>query len=172
MTEGTKVTAAGTVTHFIGATQSQTEKVIAACPEGRRLYQLGEGKATPLWLIGHLSNTTDFIGGTLGLGLEGIVPKEWREKFLPTSFGGNPITANAGDYPSWDEVVDLYGRVMTRYTEALAGLNDDDLAGPTKGEVPDALKEMLSTIQDTITLNLVHDGHHRGQLALLANAPG
>lgn len=167
----TTVTAAGTLARLLNACQSQTEKYIKNCPEARRFAQVAPGKATPLWLVGHCAVVADFLGNRIGLNKEGILPKEYRAKFMPVEFGGNPITTNPADYPSWDEVVSNYKKVMSSLAENTAALSDDELPGPTKGATPDQLKQMIGCLQDAITLHIIHDSHHRGQFALIANRP-
>ena len=158
------------ISRLIKATGDQTATVVEKCPEAKRLAQPGENKATPLWLIGHLANVGDYLGNVLGLGMESMLPGDWRKKFNPSQFGGTPITANAADYPSWDEVAETYGKVMTRLAEGVAALSDDDLTGPAKGKVPEQLQSAMKTIENAITICLLHDSHHRGQIALLANS--
>jgi hypothetical protein len=149
----------------------QTARVIKGCPENRRYHNVGEGKATPLWLVGHLANTTNFLGSMIGLGQPSDMPKEWNAIFSPSQFGGTPITTNPADYPSWDEAVEAYTRVMGNYVKGIAALKDADLEGACKGTVPPPLAAMVPNLGASIYVNIVHDGHHRGQMALLAAAP-
>lgn len=172
MSDRKTLTAGGTLARLIRATMQQTEKAIKACPDGRWYHRLGPDKATPLWLLGHLANTADFIGNTVGLGAScGAIPKEWRRKFTPTFLGGDPITTNPADYPTKDEVIEAYRRSMNHLADAVAGLSDEELLGPPKGKMLEPLKALVSSLQDCVSLNIVHDSHHRGQLAMLANAP-
>jgi hypothetical protein len=167
----TTVTAAGTLARLLKTTTAQTEKYIKKCPENRRFAQIAPGKATPIWLVGHLACVADFLGNTLGLGKKGILPKEYRQKFMPVEFGGVPITANAADYPAWDEVVANYKQVMASLAEGASQVPDEELLGPTKSPTPEPLKEMLTCLQDALALHIVHDSHHRGQLALILGKP-
>lgn len=162
---------AQTLSTLLNVQLDQTSKAIKACPENRRFHQIAEGKATPLWLAGHLANTTNFLGAMIGLGQESDIPKDWGAIFSPSQFGGKPITTTPGDYPAWDEVVEAYTRVMGNYAKAVADLKDAEIPGDCKGTVPDPLKSMIPNLQSSIIVNIVHDGHHRGQLALLASAP-
>lgn len=170
MPETTTLSTAAAMAAFIQACAEQTEKYVGNCPEDKRLCQVAEGKATPLWLLGHMANTTDMLGNVIGLGFEPTVPPNYRELFLPTEFGGKAPTANAADYPSWDELAEAYKKVMSRYAEGIAALADEDIPGPPKGELPPSLKDMVPTIQSGIILNTIHDSHHRGQMGLLAKS--
>lgn len=162
---------AQTLSALLNVQLDQTSKAIKACPENRRFHQVAEGKATPLWLAGHLANTTNFLGSMIGLGQASDIPKEWGAIFSPSQFGGKPITTNPADYPAWDEVVETYTRVMGNYARAVAELKDAEIPGECKGKVPPPLASMIPNLQASIFVNIVHDGHHRGQLALLAAAP-
>jgi hypothetical protein len=162
---------AQTLSMLLNIQLGQTSNSIKACPENRRFHQVGPGKATPIWLVGHLANSANFLGMLIGLGQKSDFPKDWSPRFTPGMFGGLPITTNPGDYPAWDEVVEAYKRVMGNYVKAVGELKDAEIPGPCRGKVPPPLAGMLPDLQASICVNIVHDGHHRGQLALLANAP-
>lgn len=167
----TTVTAAGTLARTLKGCIAQTEKYIGKTPENRRFAQIAPGKATPIWLVGHCACVADFLGNVIGLGQKGILPKEYRQKFMPVEFGGIPITNNPADYPAWDEVVENYKKVMNALAAGTAQIADEDLPGPTKTPTPDPLKGMITCLQDAITLHIIHDSHHRGQLALILGKP-
>lgn len=163
--------ATGTLAELLKTNCDQTVKACEACPEGKRLYQLADGKATPLWLLGHMANAANFIGVTIGLGKESVFPADWSAKFNPSQFGGAPITAEAADYPAWDELVEKYKEVMTTLAEGTAELEDAQLTGDCLGAVPPPLAEMVPNLKSAIVMHVLHDAHHRGQLALLAATP-
>ncbi len=172
MSDNKSITAAATLSRLLSACQAQTEKCVKSCAEKRRFHQVAVNKATPLWLIGHMANTAEFIGNSIGMGAPtGAVKEPWRKKFSPDFFGGDKITTNAADYPAWDEVVQAYSKVMAGLAQSVAKLSDEQLLGPPLGKLPEPLKQLVSTVQDCVTLNIIHDSHHRGQFALLANAP-
>ena len=172
MSETRQLTAGGTISHLLKGCVSQTEKAIKSCPENKRYFQLADNKATPIWLIGHMANTAEFIGNSIGLGSSsGAIKPEWRSKFTPDGFGGDKITSNPADYPKWEEVVEAYKKAFGHLIQEAAGLTDEQLLGPPKGKVPPPLAGMLTNLQDCMTLNIIHDSHHRGQFGLLAAAP-
>lgn len=160
--------ATGALAELLKANCEQTVKACEACPEGKRLYQLADGKATPLWLLGHMANLANLVGVTMGLGKESLFPADWGAKFNPTQFGGSPITSNADDYPGWDELLEKYKAVMTTLAEGTAELEDAQLTGDCLGTVPPPLAEMVPNLKAAIVMHLIHDSHHRGQIALLA----
>lgn len=168
MTEATASAAAAGLAALIQGSAGQTKTAAKGCPEGKRYHQVAEGKATPLWLMGHLANVANFTGVVIGLGQESLLPPTFNKCFTPTEFGGGPVTTNAEDYPSWEEVNEGYEKVMTVLGEGIAALTDEQLAGPCLGKVPPPMAGMLSNIQASIAMNIIHDSHHCGQLALLA----
>lgn len=151
----------------ITASLGWSMKVIESTPEDKRFASPGEGKATPLWSLGHMAEAADMLGLTVGLGRPTLIPEPWRPLFMPPEFGGNPITADPADYPAWDEIIPVYREVMTAMAGAAAGLDDARLAGPPSGEVPPPLQAMYKTLGDGIMMAIMHDGHHRGQMAMM-----
>lgn len=136
--------------------------------EANRMKQLGEGKAHPLWLVGHLAFGMDALVRGFAMQKKGVVEKEWIRKFAPDIAGGGPITSNADDYPSWDAVIKKYDEVSEMARDELATLSDKDLDKSLKGIVPDAFFDMFPTTGLTIHRGGIdHDAYHRGQIALI-----
>lgn len=147
--------------------RQQTLDTAKAVMEENRLKQLKEGKATPLWLIGHLANSYNTVYLVRSLGHSSIVPKELSVKFAPDFVGGTVPTTNPEDYPSWDEVVALYEKAITNAIEGTKKLNDDDWEKPLPGNMPEPMRSFFSSIGRTLEIMVMHDAHHRGQIALL-----
>lgn len=167
-----KLTAAGALARLVRGTAQQTVNAAKAVPPAKRLHQLAPGKATPLWLLGHIANTADYVGCLCGFGeATGLFPDAWRKRFTPPPFGGAPITANAADYPEWDEILAVYSKVIAVLESKIGALTDEELLGPPRGQMPPPLLKMVTSLQDVASLSVLHDSHHRGQLALLGNAP-
>ncbi len=144
-----------------------TVKVAESVPEGCRLTQLKEGKAHPLWLIGHLSQAMDLIVNQWILAGEGILPAESHPKFAPDILGGVPVTANGDDYPSWDDTVSNYKAIGAKTVELINALADDELDSSLKGDVPEAAREFFGTVGQSLASMLQHDAYHRGQVGML-----
>lgn len=140
----------------------------AKVDESKRLTQATEGKAHPLWIIGHLAWSVDVIVNGILLGQKPQLPREWGKLFGPSIFGGDPVTPDAGKYPDWDALLTAYQETTDRAIEAVSGLADADLPGPVKGNPPGAVKEMFRTLETSLAGLIAHDAHHRGQMALLA----
>ena len=136
------------------------------------MRQLKDGKAHPLWLLGHLANSSHVTIHMWACGGAPLIPFEYNKMFSPDTFGGDPITAVPADYPAWDEVLANYEKVSETCLEELRGLSDDDLSGELPGKVPDSARDFLGNIESTLRIMAIHDAHHRGQISLLAALGG
>ncbi len=150
--------------------KAQRETVAAAnkVSEATRLRQLQAGKATPLWLLGHLANTINTLVLRFTLSQESILTREQARLFSPDFAAGTPPTSDAAMYPTWDEVLGLYNQAMTQAIEGLRSLSDEDLPAPLPGRMPEPLRAYFSSIEVTLVQMIAHDAYHRGQIGLLA----
>lgn len=155
---------ASTFEALIKATLGAAENV----PADKRMKQAQEGKAHPLWQIGHLAFAFDTILNTLALGGAPELPGDYTPKFAPDFAGGKPITGKADDYPSWDEVVANYEKAGKTTIAKIRELNDSDLTSGAKGSPPDAMVDFFKVLGVTLGSMAGHDSYHRGQLNLIA----
>ena len=147
----------------IRTTLSTAEKV----PEDKRMSQIKEGRAHPLWLMGHLGFSLDMVTTGWILGGERVLSDENDSRFSPKEFGGAPITGDPNDYPSWDEVIENYKKAGARTVEVLRTLSDDQLPGDVLGGVPENAKDFFGPLGASLMSMAQHDANHRGQLNLL-----
>lgn len=147
----------------------ETLAALAKVPEQNRLLQLQEGKATPLWLAGHLANTVNILVLRFILRHEGFFSRDVSRVFSPDFAGGTAPSTDPSLYPTWDDVVALYDKVLTTAIEGLAALTDDDLPKPVPGNMPEPLRAYFSSIEVVLIQMVNHDAYHRGQIGLLAN---
>lgn len=152
--------------------QSDTLSAAAKVPEQNRLLQLQEGKATPLWLLGHLANTVNILVLRFILEQDGFLSRDVSRVFSPDFAGGTAPSADASLYPAWDEVVALYDKVLGAAIEGIAQLTDEDLPKPVPGRMPDPLRAYFSSIEVVLLQMVNHDAYHRGQIGMLANLAG
>ena len=148
--------------------REQTLKTASGVPEASRLIQLRPGKGHPLWLLGHIANTANVVVVQWTLNGDNMTPKGFGKKFAPDFGGGDPVTPNAIDYPSWDEVVDIYGQAMNLAIDGVTKLTEDDLPKPLPGRIPDPLRQHFSSVGRALNIAVLHDSYHRGQIGLLA----
>lgn len=146
------------------ATTTAAEKI----PEAKRMKQTQEGKAHPLWFIGHLANTNNLILQRWCCDGESLLSSDYRKMFAPESMGGNPIVADPGAYPSWDEVVAAYVKVNETSAAGLAALSPEELVGQLRGGAPEAMHERMGNVEKCILGMISHEAYHRGQMNLVA----
>jgi hypothetical protein len=153
---------------FLDQIVSATITAAKNVAEGNRLRVVQEGKAHPLWSMGHLANTNDRLLNQWCCEGASMIPESYGKLFSPDFAGGAPITTNADDYPSWDEVVEVYAKVSKACVEGIRTLDDSVLAGALRGSAPDALKEKFPSVEYTIRAITAHDAYHRGQMNAIA----
>lgn len=133
-----------------------------------RFRQLKEGKAHPLWLLGHLANTIDVVGGLWTYNQPPVVAKKYKFKFAPDFAGGDPITTNPEDYPAWEELLVDYRTAFDSFLDKVRGTRDVELPEPPRGPVREDRKDFFNSVGKNIQVMILHDTHHRGQIAMLA----
>ena len=148
-------------------TFKSTSELAEKVPEEKRFKQVGEGKGHPLWYVGHLALSNDLFLNQWMLGGESLIPPEYQAKFAPGVMGGGPVSSDASDYPSWDEVVANYKKTAEKTIELLGGVSDEDLDGDLKGNVPEQARSFFGNLGASLVGMGMHDSHHRGQIALI-----
>lgn len=148
--------------------REMTVKLANEVPAEKRLRQLQAGKATPLWLVGHLANTMNTIVLRFMFEQESMLTKEQARLFSPDFAAGTPPSSDPEIYPAYEEVVALYDNVMGRAVELVATLSDDELPNPLKGRMPDPLRAFFSGVEVSLGFMVQHDAYHRGQIGLLS----
>ena len=135
-------------------------------PEANRLRTVQEGKAHPLWLIGHLANSNSLMVLKFCCGQKSPLPREYNKTFAPDFAQGDPIVTDPAAYPDWDEVVANYKLINEACAAGIRNLSDEDLGKELEG-APDMLKHIFGNVDYTIRHMIAHDSHHRGQMAML-----
>ena len=147
-----------------------TKATVAAAnkiAEDKRMSQMSKGKAHPLWLLGHVTNTLSGAVNTVALGGRPTAPKEYAKMFAPDFLGGAPIESDASVYPAWKDVLAEYEKAAATAIAAIRELEDGDLDGSCKGNVPEPVKDFFAVLGTTLNSFVLHDTHHKGQMALL-----
>lgn len=145
----------------------ETIKAAEKVTPDKQFRQAQPGKAHPLWLLGHLTFSLDTIVNLMCLGGAQQLPPTYMAKFSPAVMGGPAITTNASDYPAWSEVLGNYKKVSQSTSELLRKLDDADLPGGAKGNVPPPFADFFKVLGNTLGHMADHDAYHRGQLGLL-----
>lgn len=148
--------------------RKHTLQIVESVPETHRFKQLQEGKATPLWLLGHLANTINTLVIVYTLEQPSVLSKEQSVLFAPDFVGGKTPTTNADEYPTWDEVIALYNASFDQAVAGIRALEDDALPKPLPGNLPEGLRGFFSSIGTTLSIMIQHDAYHRGQIGMMA----
>lgn len=155
---------------LLKTTFAETAKAAGNVPADKRMHQTKDGKAHPLWLLGHLTFATDTILNGVLLGGEMSLPEQYRKMFAPDMIGGAPVTTDASAYPAWDDVVKEHGRVTASALDLMKNAQDADLPGGMKGHTPPGFEEFFKSFEGVLNTMVLHDTYHRGQMNLLAKA--
>ncbi len=158
-----------TLATVLERSQQLTLREASLVREQDRLLQVKSGKGHPLWLVGHLASSCDMAGARWILGLPNQIDDAFRKKFAPDFMQGDPITTSPADYPDWAEVIATYERAVRRFIDSLKTLSDDDLPCPVRGDLPERLKERVPNLLMGATMMILHDSHHRGQMAMIGH---
>jgi len=121
-------------------------------------------KNHPAWVIGHLTNACQMLGGVIGVPQR--LPDDWDSRF---GTGSVPV-ADAGRYESKAEALAILDDAQARFTQAVEQLSDSQLNEP----FPDAsYAEVFSSIRHALTQVLVgHTANHIGQVSVWRRAMG
>jgi len=133
-----------------------------------RFRQLKEGKAHPLWLLGHLANTIDVVGNLWTFNQQPVVAKKYKFKFAPDFAKGDPIVDDPEYYPSWEELLEDYRTAFDTFLENVRGTQDLDIPEKPRGPVREDRKDFFNSIGKNIQVMILHDTHHRGQIAMIS----
>ena len=121
---------------LLEAARKHTLQIADGVPEANRLKQLQEGKATPLWLLGHLANTINTLVVVYTLQQESLLSREKSILFAPDFVGGKAPSSNADEYPAWEDVIALYNEVFDKALAGLKALDDSVLDNPLTSASP------------------------------------
>lgn len=150
------------------AGRDHTLQIVDNVPESNRHKQMQAGKATPAWLLGHLTRTVDRLVLEWTLERKPVLPDDAGIKFAPEHAGGSAPLSDPSAYPAWEELRAAYITATDRALEGLRGLSDADLEDVIPGDMPDDYRKRFPTIGALVRLVPAHDAYHRGQIGMLA----
>ena len=152
--------------------KAQTLKTCQEVKPEFHLHQLKEGKGHPLWLLRHLANNLDVVGNFWTYGEGPVLAKKYGMKFAPDFAGGDPITNNPDDYPSWETLMEDYASIFDSFLERVKKTSDEELQEAPRGPVPEGMSDFFSSIGNDLRIMVLHDTHHRGQISMIAKLDG
>lgn len=118
----------------------------------------------PAWVVGHLTNTCQLLGSTIGI-------PEWLPDDFARRFGpGSVPVADARLYETKDNALAMLRDAQSRITRALDRLNDSQLDEPFPDE---SFRDVFPSIRHALIQVLVgHTAYHVGQLTVWRRAMG
>ncbi|HZZ29460.1 MAG TPA: DinB family protein [Pirellulales bacterium] len=125
-----------------------------------------KGGNHPLWVMGHMAHTEGSLVQHIMLGRPNPVA-HWGELFGMKS----EPTADAGRYPSLDEIREKFLELRAETMKLLDTLSDADLDQPAKG-CPPEMKEFVGTYWQCFLIIIFNTMTHRGQVADARRAAG
>jgi hypothetical protein len=117
----------------------------------------------PLWVAGHLGTVDNFMIRLLAPD-RAVANGAYQAKF---GMGSRP-TSNPADYPPPADVLDFMRARRGVLLEVLAGLGDDELAGPAPKDTPAIMPDVGSIFEMAVW----HEALHAGQVTIARRALG
>lgn len=118
----------------------------------------------PAWVIGHLTNACQLLGGVIGLKV--WLPQDWAKRF---GTGSIPVS-DSGQYETKEKALEILRDAQMRITQAIENLDDSQLDKPFPDE---SYLEVFPTIRHALTQVLVgHTANHVGQISVWRRAMG
>lgn len=132
--------------------------------EDKMTHQPSPGMNHPIWIVGHLAMTMEFMAGMVGSDYKG--PEGWEALF---GYKSEPVD-DPGKYPTIKEAIAELDRAVAVLEPALASATDEALSA----QMPDeGFREMMPTVGDGVTFILTgHLAVHTGQLSAWRRAIG
>lgn len=134
-----------------------TRKLAAGIDDAQWTAQPAPGLNSPLWILGHLTISTDLAAGLLGLPM--VCPEEWHQMFGP---GSDPAQLPA-NRPTADQLLAALEEGHAWVSNAALHARAELLAEPHAIE---SLRQALPTKGDLLAhLMTTHPTLHLGQLS-------
>lgn len=149
--------------------RDRTLEAARALPESYRFKSAGACRSHPLWIVGHCALSLQGLIFGMVLGEPITLSDEWKVQFGPDFGGGRLPEPDPALYPAWDGVLAGYEASFGVVIERIGSMNDEELTGPARGEMPGRLRHVLTSPLNAVSFALAHDAYHRGQISLIAN---
>ncbi len=118
-----------------------------------------------LWNAGHIAWSLSVdLGETIGVPPQ--LPPVYNRLF---AFGSDTL-ADAKEYPSIEEILDVIEETAERVASFLESLDDMFLESPLARDSP--LSDYYPTVGELVASNGFHTGYHLGQIGLLRRIQG
>ena len=119
----------------------------------------------PLWCIGHMAYAEANLVNVFIKGEQNPLA-QWQSLF---DMGSTP-SANADDYPSYDELLGKFEEVRAATLAYLDGITEADLDKPS--HCPEEMREWFGTVAQCLAAIPIHFAFHGGQISDARRAAG
>ena len=153
-----------TVLHSFAYALDYLREQVADLAAADMVAQPGGVANHPAWVVGHLAVTCQMLGEVVGV--TPWLPEAWGRRF---GTGGVPV-ADAGAYPSKEELLAALADAQARLARAVEGLGEAELDAP----FPDpAYRDVFPTVRHALAQVMVgHASFHVGQVSVWRRAMG
>ncbi len=139
--------------------------LISDMKDSATAFPTPKGGNHPLWVLGHVVHSEASVVARFIHGQEDPLA-QWSSLF---GMGSTPV-ADAGRYPSIDELMAEFEKVRASTLKLLDSYTDADLDAPSKA--PADLKAMFGTVGQCLVSLGLHCAFHAGQVADARRASG
>ncbi len=153
-----------TVMHNYRFSVGFLKSLLEGLDENKLTHQPSPGMNHPIWIVGHLAMTMEFVAMLAGADYKG--PEGWEALF---GYKSVPVD-DAAKYPKLGATVAELDKAIAAVEPSLAAMTDEALAAQMPNE---GFREMMPTVGDGMTFLL--NGHinvHTGQLSAWRRAIG
>lgn len=153
------------IRYVLGLADGASLPAIDALADAPLTYPTPNGGCHPLWVVGHLAVVEGMLTSML---TQGASPtSHWEPLFGQDS----EATADAGRYPTYDEVRATFRALRRDNLERFDALNEADLDRTTPWQ-PKGLESHFATIGKAFLTVALHQTMHRGQVTDAIRAAG
>lgn len=143
--------------------RGMTLKLLEGIPADKRCHQPTPAANHVLWVLGHLANTDDFFLSTL----TNSEPKLCEKHRTLFGMGSKP-TANAADYPAYEDILESLNTRRAALLGWYSTLTDETMKQPLPGDLAQ-FAPSLAAFASTLAW---HEGLHAGQISVVRKSLG
>ena len=153
------------IRYALGLADGASQPAFDAVADAPLTYPTPNGGCHPLWVIGHLAVVEGMLTSML---TQGASPtSHWEPLFGQDS----ETTADAGRYPTYDEVRATFRVLRRENLERLEAMSESDLDRTTPWQ-PKGLEAHFETLGKAFLTVALHQTMHRGQVTDAVRAAG
>lgn len=159
------MTAIDLIKTSLGMSQGWIMGLINDMKDSPTTFPTPNGGNHPLWILGHLTYSEANLVSVFIKG-EPNPLADWKDLFDQ----GSQPAADAGKYPSFDELQAKFEELRGNTIQLLDTMSDDDLDKPS--HAPEQMQAFFGTVGQCFAAISIHFAYHGGQVADARRAAG